>query len=77
MGAAFTRILKDYDKNDDDSGMHRLREIQDEGWDLFLHVHEDRSLVVGAVAVRTFFIPAHRLNKRPAYRISTEGHLLY
>jgi hypothetical protein len=52
--AAFTRILNDRNENDD-SGLRRLREIQDEGWDLFLHVHEDRSLVVGAVAVRTSF----------------------
>ena len=56
MSAVFTMILKDCDKNSDDSGVHRLREIQDEGWDLFLHVHEDRSLVVGAVAVRTSFL---------------------
>lgn len=56
MSAAFTGILKSHEKNNDDSGIHRLREIQDEGWDLFLHVHEDRSLVVGAVAVRAFFI---------------------
>ena len=56
MSAAFAKILKDCDKNNDDSSLHRLREIQDEGWDLFLYVHEDRSLVVGAVAVRTSFL---------------------
>lgn len=50
MFAAFTRILKDCDKSSDDSGVHRLREIQDEGWDIFFHVHEDRSLVIGGVA---------------------------
>lgn len=54
MCATFTKILEGYGKENDDSGVHRLREIQDEGWDLFLHVHEDRSLVVGAVAVRAF-----------------------
>ena len=61
MCAAFTRILKDCDENNDDSCLHRLREIQDEGWDLFLRVHEDRSLVVGAVAVRTSFLLIHAL----------------
>ena len=61
MSAALTKILKDFDKTNDDSGIHRLREIQDEGWDLFLHVHEDRSLVVGAVAVRTFLISMQAL----------------
>ena len=72
--AAFARILRDCDKNNDDSGLHRLREIQNEGWDLFLHVHEDRSLVVGAVAVRASFLSlqALRLNQYPSYRISTE-----
>lgn len=74
MCAAFARILEGCDKNDDDSGLHRLREIQNEGWDLFLHVHEDKSLVVGAVAVRTSFlyIPALGLSKRPSHRILTE-----
>lgn len=72
--AALAGILKDCDKNNDDSGLHRLREIEKEGWDLFLHVHEDRSLFVGAVAVRTSFlsIQALRLNQHPSYRISTE-----
>jgi len=36
MCAAFDRILEDRDKNNEDSGLHRLREIQDEGWDLFI-----------------------------------------
>jgi hypothetical protein len=65
MCAAFTRVLGGCDENSDDSGLHRLREIRDEGWDLFLHIHEDRSLVVGAVAVRTSFllIRALRLNQ--------------
>lgn len=73
MCAAFTRTLKDCNKDDDDSGLHRLREIQDEGWDLFLHVHEDRSLVIGAVAVRTslLWIQTLRLNQYP-HRILTE-----
>jgi len=61
MCTAFTRILKGCDENNDDSSLHRLREIQEEGWDLFLHVHEDKSLVVGAVAVRTSFILIHAL----------------
>ena len=65
--------------NNVDSGLHRLREIQGEGWDLFLHVHEDRSLVVGAIAVRTSFllIQALRPNRRASYRILTEGLRLY
>ena len=79
MCAAFARILKDCDKNDDDSGLHRLREIREESWDLFLHVHEDRSLVVGAVAVRTSLlsIQAPRLNQLPSRRILTEDLRLY
>lgn len=62
MCAAFDRILADCEKNKDDSGLHRLREIQSEGWDLFLHVHEDRSLVVGAVAVRGSFFQSQLLD---------------
>ena len=79
MSAAFTRILGHCDKDDDDSGLHRLREIQEESWDLFLHVHEDRSLVVGAVAVRTssLYIRALGLNQCPSHRISTEDLQLY
>ena len=79
MSAAFTGILKDCDKDDDDSGLHRLREIQKESWDLFLHVHEDRSLVVGAVAVRTSSLStlALRLNQRPSRRILTDDPQLY
>lgn len=74
MFAAFTRILSGCDKDSDDSGVHRLREIQDEGWDIFFHVHEDRSLVIGGVAVRTSFLPPEvlRLNRHPSSRISTE-----
>ena len=74
MCAAFTGILKGFDKNDDDSGLHRLREILDEGWDLFLHIHEDRSLVVEAVAVSTSLLhtQALSLNQHPPYRILTE-----
>ena len=61
MCTALTKVLEDRDKSDDDSNIHRLREIQDEGWDLFLHVHEDKSLVVGAVAVRMFLISVQAL----------------
>jgi hypothetical protein len=57
MCVAFTKVLEDCDKTNDDSGIHRLRGVLDEGWDLFLHVHEDRSLVVGAIAVRAFLFP--------------------
>ena len=79
MCAVFDRILANCEKNKDDSGLHRLREIQSEGWDLFLHVHKDRSLVVGAVAVRRSFlsISALGLNKRPTHRILTEDPQLY
>ena len=70
----FARILKDYNENSDDPGLYRLREIQNEGWDLFLHVHEDGSLAVGAVAVRTSFLSIQvlRLNHKPSRRTSTE-----
>jgi hypothetical protein len=70
--ATFAKILKECDKNNEDSGTHRLREIQDERWDLFLHVHEDRSMVVGGVAVRTssLSVQALRLNQYRSYRIS-------
>lgn len=72
MCTVFARILKDSNKDNEDSGIHRLREIQDERWDLFLHVHEDKSMVVGGVAVRTSFLStqALRLNQYRSYRIS-------
>lgn len=77
--SVFARILKDCDKNNDDSSLHRLREIQDEGWDLFLHVHEDRSLVVGAVAVRASLLSTQvlELSQHPSHRILTEDPRLY
>lgn len=79
MCAVFTRILEDCDKNDDDSGLHRLREIQNEGWDLFIHVHEDRSLVVGAVSVRTSVLSVQilALNQHLSFRILTVDLRLY
>lgn len=79
MFAAFTKILRDCDKNSDDSGIHRLREIQDEGWDIFFHVHEDRSLVIGGVAVRTSFLSTKvlRLNRHPSSRILIEDLRLF
>ena len=78
MCTVFTRILKDCEENDN-SGLHRLREIQEEGWDLFLHVHEDRSLVIGAIAVRTSFLSIQtlRLIRRSSHRTLIEDPRLY
>lgn len=36
---------------DDDTRHRRVREIRDEGWDLFLRVLNDGSIVLQAVAV--------------------------
>jgi len=45
-----TNILKD-PKLTDDARTRRIREIKEEGWDLFLRILADGSLVVTAVAV--------------------------
>ena len=52
MSAAFKAIQKLPSKPGEDAERRRTQEIYDEGWDLFLRVLEDGSLVVQAVAVR-------------------------
>lgn len=41
----------------DDTRNRRIREIKEEGWDLFLRILADGSVVVTAVAVRIFSHP--------------------
>lgn len=50
VGASLDSILKG-SQDDDDVRIRRLREIKEEGWDLFLRVFWDGSVVVSAVAV--------------------------
>lgn len=50
IGDVLTTILKDQ-SNPEDGRIRRLREIKEDGWDLFLRVLDDGSIVVTAVAV--------------------------
>ena len=52
MSAAFRMLLADSHSTEEDARRRRVREIAEEGWDLFLRVLGDGSLVVQAVAVR-------------------------
>lgn len=46
------------DKNQaDDARNRRIREIKEEGWDLFLRILADGSIAVTAIAVRIFWPP--------------------
>lgn len=56
MGNALNCILKQQ-PDTDDVRRRRVKEIKDEGWDLFLRVLADGSLVVTAVAVSYTIIP--------------------
>ena len=51
MSGAFATLLKQFQEDHEDGRSRRIREIQEEGWDLFLRVFTDGSLVVQAVAV--------------------------
>jgi hypothetical protein len=52
IGDAFKRILEDVPDDGEDARRRRAREVIDEGWDLFLRVMCDGSVLVTAVAVR-------------------------
>ncbi len=51
MRAALKLLLADTQQGEEDARRRRVREIAEEGWDLFLRVLGDGSLVVQAVAV--------------------------
>lgn len=52
MSNALTQAVKAFGEQQEDGRSRRVREIQEESWDLFLRVFSDGSLVVQAVAVR-------------------------
>lgn len=52
MTAALKSILTNPTPPDEDARQRRVREISEEGWDIFLRVLANGSLVVQAVAVR-------------------------
>jgi hypothetical protein len=47
---ALTRFVSD-SQNADEAALHRAKEILAEGWDLFMRVLSDGSIVISAVAV--------------------------
>ena len=47
----FAHVLEQGGTDDEDARRRRIREIKEEGWDLFLRILEDGALVVSAVAV--------------------------
>lgn len=51
MSDTFTSILQGTREEQEDGRSRRVREILEEGWDLFLRVFADGSFVVQAVAV--------------------------
>ena len=53
IGDALIRVLKDRPELHDGPS-RRLKDINDEGWDLFLRVLADGSIVVSAIAVSSF-----------------------
>ena len=58
VGTVLNRIL-DTNGAEDDERLTRIKEISDEGWDLFFRVLGDGSVVITAVSVRSsFFLEA-------------------
>ena len=55
MCTALNRVLAESSSAEEDARRRRIREITEEGWDVFLRVLNDGSLVVQAVAVRIPF----------------------
>jgi hypothetical protein len=51
ISLVFSRVIGQLETDKDSSRLKKLREITGEGWDLFLRVMGDGSLVVSAVAV--------------------------
>ncbi|KAJ8520116.1 hypothetical protein ONZ45_g3052 [Pleurotus djamor] len=50
LNSSLNNILKDLHNHEESSGYRRLCDIRDEGWDMFLRVLEDGSIIVSAVA---------------------------
>ncbi len=59
MSAAFQTMLAKPQPPEEDARRRRIREIVEEGWDIFLRVLGDGSLVVQAVAVRVIIRHIH------------------
>ena len=57
MSKALTAALSGVKPEQEDGRSRRVREIQEEGWDLFLRVFPDGSLIVQAVAVSSYGPP--------------------
>jgi hypothetical protein len=53
IGNVLNAVLERHPEAEDGQN-RRLREIRNEGWDLFLRVLGDRSIVVSAIAVSMF-----------------------
>lgn len=51
MGKALATLLNDMPQHEEDARYRRLQDIKDEGWDLFLRILEDGSIIITAVAV--------------------------
>ena len=71
MSAALKSLLTDSQPADEDARRRRIREIAEEGWDIFLRVLADGSLVVQAVAVRNRKLPRPCMRSHLLHRIST------
>ena len=67
MTSALSAILADSPAAEEDARRRRIREITEEGWDVFLRVLADGALVVQAVAVRIY---AHDLRPRWYLRLN-------
>ena len=57
MSKALTAALSGVKPEQEDGRSRRVREIQEEGWDLFLRVFPDGSLIVQSVAVSSYAPP--------------------
>jgi hypothetical protein len=69
VGKVIDHILK-HELQQDDGRKRRIKEIHDEGWDLFLRVLANGSIVVTALAVRHQASQVSRSSPSP-YRTST------
>jgi hypothetical protein len=71
IGDVLITILKN--QSEDDGRNRRLREIKEEGWDLFLRVLRDGSVVVTAVAVGSLLTKRSEAELMRLTRISIVG----